>query len=121
MSMRDEFTRKTRGLALKRCDMKCEGCGLPLRPGRFQFHHAVEANDGGEATLENCQVLCTGCHAPLTKAYTQALRKAERVRDKNSGAFLKTRNPIPGSRATKWKRCFDGSVVLRSQGIPDGR
>lgn len=112
--MRQEFPRKVRALALVRCKGHCEGdCGLPLRPGRFQFHHITEANDGGEATLENCKVLCTPCHAPLTKAYTQSLRKAERVRDKHSGAMLRTSRPMPGGRSSPFKKKLNGTVVIR--------
>lgn len=40
--------------------------------------------------------------------------KAKRVKRKALG-IEKSKNPLPGSRATKWKRKMDGSVVRREQ------
>ena len=108
-----EFSRKTRAQGFARCQGKCEICGVRLHPGRFQFHHIVEANDGGDGSLGNMQVICSGCHAPLTKLYTQELRKSQRIADKNTGAWLRTKRPLPGGRRSKWKIKMSGEVVLR--------
>lgn len=111
--MRQEFSRKTKRDALIRCGEECEECHIGLKGRRKEFHHIVEANDGGDATLENCRVLCRACHAPLTKAYTQELRKAERIRDKNTGAFQKSRHRIRGGRWDTVKIKISREVVPR--------
>jgi 5-methylcytosine-specific restriction protein A len=111
--MRQEFPRKVKAAAFTRCNGFCESCGIKLHPGRFDYHHIVEAHDLGPPTLENCAVICEPCHAPLTAHYTRELRKAERIRDKRTGAMSKPSTPLPGSRRSKWKHTFMHGWVPR--------
>ena len=99
MARANDFSRKIKAAAHLRAGGKCEGegCGAKLKTGEGEVDHRIEANDGGEATLENAQVLCTVCHTAKTAAYVKRLRKAERVRDKASGA-LTSKNPLPASK-----------------------
>ena len=85
--MRKEFPRKVKAAAHLRAAGKCEGCGAKLKAGEGEVDHKKEAGDDGEATLENAQVLCRICHAEKTAAYVKRRRKAERVRDKATGAL----------------------------------
>ena len=84
---RREFPRKIKAAAHLRAAGKCEGCGAKLKTGEGEVDHIVEAHDGGEPTLSNAQVLCRVCHAEKTAGFVKRLRKAERVRDKASGAL----------------------------------
>jgi 5-methylcytosine-specific restriction enzyme A len=91
---RREFSRKTKALAHARAGGKCEGCGAKLKAGEGEVDHKVEAHDGGAATLDNAQVLCRVCHAAKTAGFVKRLRKAERVRDKQTGALASKSPPI---------------------------
>jgi hypothetical protein len=42
----------------------------------------------------------------------RAIRKADRQARRHAG-IGKSRNPIPGSRASKWKRRMDGRIEER--------
>ena len=85
--MRKEFPRKVKAAAHLRAAGKCEACGAKLKTGEGEVDHKKEAGDGGEPILENAQVLCRVCHGEKTAAYVKRRRKAERVRDKASGAL----------------------------------
>lgn len=110
--MRLEFTRKTKASRFLHCGGKCEMCGVRLVPGKIEYHHYREANDGGDNSFENCRVVCVACHKPLTKHYTRELRKAERIRDRNIGAFKRV-SRLPCSRTSRWKKKINGEVVER--------
>ena len=99
MPRANDFTRKIKAAAHLRAGGKCEGveCGAKLKTGEGEVDHKIEAHDGGDATLENAQVLCAVCHKAKTAAYVKRIRKAERVRDKVSGA-LTSKNPLPASK-----------------------
>lgn len=103
---RKEFTKKVKLAALKRADGKCEGCGQPLQPGRFQFDHIVPDGLGGEPTLENCKVLCSGsrasCHGIKThEEDTPRMRKADAQRDAHQGTTPARRKIPQPPRAPK--------------------
>lgn len=108
-----EFNRAVKRDALKRSKWFCEKCTAPLSTGKFEFDHIKPANDGGEATLENCRVLCVNCHKGVTKIYVRELRKAERIRDKHSGAMPRSRTPLPFGKSSPMKRKLSGVIVER--------
>ena len=112
--MREEFGRTVKRDALKRSKWHCEKCTAPLSSGKFEFDHITPANDGGEASLENCRVLCVNCHKGVTKIYVRELRKAERIRDKHSGALRSSSPPMVGSRKSPWKKTFSKGWVARN-------
>jgi hypothetical protein len=88
---RQEFSAKTKGLALKRC-MKngkphCEGCDVELtaRTG-IKFEHVIPAGLGGDASLENCKVHCDLCADIKTHDEDNPrMAKADRVFKKHHG------------------------------------
>ena len=117
--VRKEFSRRVKGLALKRCMDEngvphCEGCGIVLVAGNIHFDHDVPDGLGGDNSLENCKVLCIKiCHK--TKTHSQdnpRMQKADRVLKKTYG-IAKSRNPMPGGRNSPWKKTMSGKVVRR--------
>lgn len=111
--MRREFPTKVKVAAFKRADGHCESCGAKLYPGKTHYDHVIPDALGGEPVIENCEVLCTNCHGAKTAVQDiPRIAKAKRGEAKHLGA-RQSRNPMPGSRASRWKRKMDGSVVRR--------
>ena len=84
--MRRDFPRKVKAAALARAAGKCERCKAVLKPREGEVDHILPDILGGEPVLANAQVLCRPCHAEKTAADIQRTRKADRQRDKHSGA-----------------------------------
>ena len=117
--MRKEFSRRVKALAFKRCCDEmgvphCEKCGVVLVAGNVNYDHDIAAGLGGRSDLENCRVLCIKiCHAKKTHTEDNPImQKADRVL-KKTYSISTSRNPMPGSRASRWKKKMDGSVVKR--------
>jgi 5-methylcytosine-specific restriction endonuclease McrA len=91
---RRDFPRKVRQAAIDRADGHCEKCGAALKVGEAEVDHILEAGFGGGPGLENAQVLCKPCHTPKTADGIRRMRKADRARDKASGAMLPAARPI---------------------------
>ena len=107
---RREFTRKTKAQAFARCGGNCEVCGVRLAPGKFRYDHILPDVLGGEPTLENCKVQCVACDAPKTAADIGRIRKADRQRDKHTGA---------SDRPSRFRsRGFEPSVPQRRASRP---
>lgn len=109
--MRQEFTKATKRLALRRSDFRCEAegvlYGLPpdtrcnggLSHG-FDFDHILAASNGGDNSIQNCAVVCKTCHAFKTrKNDTPRAAKTVRISDKHLG--------IEGPRHKWAKRKFN--------------
>ncbi len=117
--MRKEFSRRVKALAFKRCmDERgiphCEGCGIVLVSGNVHFDHNKADGLGGDNSLGNCKVLCIKtCHAKKTLTQDNPImQKADRVLKKTYG-IAKSRNPMPGSRNSPWKKKMTGKIILR--------
>ena len=117
--MRKEFSRRVKGLAFKRCMDEngiphCEGCGIVLVAGNLHYDHDLADGLGGDPTLENCRVLCIKiCHAKKTHTEDNPImQKADRVLKKTYG-IAKSRNPMPGSRNSPWKKTMSGKTIRR--------
>lgn len=114
--MRREFSSKTKTAAWERANGQCEACTARLSPGHTHYDHIVPDALGGEPILENVQVLCSACHGRKTaKQDVPRIAKAKRQRADHIGAKSKTRRPMPGSRASGWKRRMDGTTERRTK------
>lgn len=82
--------------------------------GNICFDHDHADGLGGEPNLANCRVLCIKvCHRKKTvESDNPVMQKADRVLKKTFG-IAKSRRPMPGSRASEWKRKMDGTIVKR--------
>lgn len=113
--MRREFPAKVMLAAFERAKDKCESCGAPLTVGKFHYDHVIPDAMGGTPTLENCAVLCVGCHSAKTgKRDIPTIAKMKRQRAKHIGAFAKSGRPMPGSKASPFKRKINGQVERRT-------
>ena len=85
--MRREFSRKVKAAAHSRAAGKCERCSAVLKPREGEVDHILEDALGGEPVLTNAQVLCRPCHKEKTAERVAKIRKADRQRDKATGAI----------------------------------
>ena len=113
--MRKEFSKQVKAQAFLRSNGQCEQCGAKLFAGNrsYEYDHTKEDFFGGEPTLENCKVLCRSCHNTKTQAAAPVIAKTRRQAEKDQGIKAPSRHPIPGSRASRWKRKLNGTTVLR--------
>lgn len=86
MSKRMEFTRKIKALIIARANGKCEKCSAKLKTGEGEVDHILPCVLGGEATVANGRLLCRVCHVEKTSTDIRSIRKADRSRDKSTGA-----------------------------------
>lgn len=113
MTRRQEFSRRTRLDTWERAGGCCEGCGRKLYPGdRQEYDHRISCEQGGDNSPANCELLCGWCHDGKTAVDARKAAKSRSVRAKHVGA-AKPRKPLPGSRASGWKRKIDGTVERR--------
>ncbi len=87
---RREFTRKIKRAAIERAAGHCEKCKATLKPREAEVDHILPDILGGEPVLSNAQVLCRVCHADKTASDIRRTRKADRQRDKHTGAIRPT-------------------------------
>src|SRR3954447_17816375 len=105
--LRKEFSTKTKALAFLRANMRCEECHFKLSPGKYHYDHRTPDGLTGDNGADNCAVLCLGCHREKTKRDVGRIAKARRMQAKHIGA-KQSRNPLPGSKHSAWKRKLDG-------------
>ena len=117
---RQEFDKPTKLAAWKRSEGYCEICTAKLFPGHIDYDHRVPDALGGEPTLENCQCICDVCHDlktdkgdGLRPGDKTRIAKAKRSIEGHIGASNRRGQPMQGSKASRWKKKMDGSVVKR--------
>lgn len=87
--MRRDFPRKVKAQAILRANGCCEKCSAKLKVGEAEVDHVLPDALGGEPVLGNAEVLCRVCHAEKTAGDISRIRKADRQRDRHSGALAK--------------------------------
>jgi hypothetical protein len=88
---------------------------MKVIPGEeWDVSHDIPLEAGGKDDESNWLVAHRKCHRVHTsKVDMPLIAKVKRVRQKHLGASLKSKNPLPGSKSSKWKRKMDGTVVRR--------
>lgn len=122
---RREFSKPTKRDALRRSGMRCEAvgawygwpegkrCMADLSYGVEFDHIDLDANSR-DNSLSNCAAVCVRCHAIKTRTHDiPVAAKTLRQQDRDNGIKTKPRGVIPGSKASRFKRLMDGTVVLR--------
>lgn len=125
MMTRREFTKPTKRAALTRSGGVCEGvgpwyglpenmrCNTPLSHG-VQFDHIDLDANSKDNSLENCAAVCPACHKYKTSKFdVPKAAKTLRQQDKHKGITKRKGRPMPGSKASAWKRKLDGTVERR--------
>lgn len=123
---RREFSNPVKREARERAGGICEcyrvpmlkrpkGCGQKLGPANTFYEHIVCDFIYGEPTLDNCAVLTKTCWREKTMTFDQpVVAKAKRREDRDSGIDRFTRRePIPGSRNTRFLKRMNGRTELR--------
>jgi 5-methylcytosine-specific restriction protein A len=96
-----------------KCKGRCAQCTRVIRGGQWQADHVVALINGGEHREHNLQCLCTDCHKTKTAGDVAVKSKIARVRAKHLGIKNRNSRPIPGSKASGWKRTFSNGWVRR--------
>jgi 5-methylcytosine-specific restriction protein A len=87
MANRLEFTRKTKAIIIARADGYCEACSAVLKRGEGEVDHILPCALGGEPTVANGRLICRVCHVAKSATDIRSIRKADRSRDKATGAI----------------------------------
>lgn len=95
----------------------CNLCDEPVRLGAnwHESHVGVPKANGG-SSVGIAHAACNLDHAH--RFVTPQVAKADRQRWAHTGARLKSRRPLPGSRGSTLKKKMDGTVVDRRTGEP---
>ena len=91
---------------------KCALTGVRLRAGHFHADHIKPLKKGGEHRESNLQLISDEAHSLKTSEEATEQAKVNRIIAKRLG-LKKTRNPIPGSRQSAFRKKFDGTVERR--------
>jgi 5-methylcytosine-specific restriction protein A len=85
--MRAEFSRKVRRQIIERASGRCEACEATLKPSEGEVDHILPCALGGEPTVANGRLICRVCHVEKSATDIRRIRKADRARDKSTGAI----------------------------------
>lgn len=92
----------------------CAECTRKIRPGESWIcDHKKALCNSGENRESNLRLICENCDRTV-KTPSDVADKAEtyRKRSKHLG-IAKPSRPMPGGKASPWKRKFGGAVVRR--------
>ncbi len=105
--MRLEFSRKVRKEIIDRANGKCEACGAALKVGEGEVDHILPDALQGKPVAANGRWICKPCHKAKTAADIGRIRKADRARDRHTGA-VRPKGAFP--KAPKPERISKGSL-----------
>lgn len=107
-------TGKQRLAILEAHGCRCYLTGAMIDPvrDRWEIEHVIPLAGGGTDDDDNCRPVLASAHLNKTKADLTRIAKGKRIEQKHKGAQRSAR-PMPGSRASKWKRKMNGEVVER--------
>ena len=92
------------------CETKIDGS----REG-WEIEHVISLAMGGEDKDGNMKPAHWKCHKKKTaEVDAPRLAQAKRREAKHIGAKAPSKRPLPGSKASRWKKRMDGTVERRS-------
>jgi 5-methylcytosine-specific restriction endonuclease McrA len=95
----------------------CAHCQRRIRAGQvWHADHIQALETGGTNDIENFQVLCVNCHSMKTSADHAKAAKIRSVAIKHlvpGVARQRTGRPMAGTRASGWKKPFQGPATRR--------
>ena len=115
MTREQDFSEAVRQAALRRAAGRCQGkdCKAAVYP--LAVDHIKEVWENGTNTLDNAQALCRSCHRVKTREATRRRAKADRQRKALPGHRKPSSRPLPGSKASPWKKTFTRGWVRRNE------
>ncbi|MBM1817194.1 HNH endonuclease [Pseudosulfitobacter pseudonitzschiae] len=91
----------------------CHLTGRKITPAdQWDLDHVVALVNGGENRESNLAPALRSAHRKKTAEDVAMKAKDRRVRSKHLGIY-KPKSEMAGSKASKWKRKVDGTVVRR--------
>ena len=120
-----EFTKAVKLEMFKRAggpaNVCCEGCSVPLKGKPFDYDHVLECWEMEDVehglraplTASDGKLLGRCCHAPKTAQKAGERAHCTRIVEKAARCKPKSR-PMPGSKASGFKKKMDGTVEPRS-------
>lgn len=128
MAKRKPLTGLRRAKFFEDHDGICHICKCKIQVGEaWDDEHKIPrelANEDGEILdpetgeymdvddLRNRGPAHKACHKPKTAKDISTIAKCKRVKAKHIGAW-RSKTPMPGSKASGWKKKMDGTVVKR--------
>ena len=92
---------------------RCHACGRPIRVGeKWTMEHRVALINGGANAENNLCLTCCNCLPAKNAADVAEKSKVAKTR-KNHLGIKRASRPMPGSKASGWKRKMSGEVVKR--------
>lgn len=114
---RRRLTTKMRLQVFERAGGLCDICGGKIHAGdRWENSHRIPLEAGGPDDETNWFPAHYKCHRDQTaKIDIPLVAKLKRISASHKGAKAPSRNPLPGSKASGWRRKMDGTVVRRGE------
>lgn len=111
---RVKITTKMRADIFVRHKGVCHLCQMKVVPGQeWDVSHDIPLEAGGKDDQSNWFVAHRKCHRIQTATIDIPLiSRVKRISQRHIGA-TQSKNPMPGSRNSKFKRKMDGTVVMR--------
>jgi hypothetical protein len=111
---RHRLTRAARIRIFDTAEGKCAICALPIQVAeKWHIDHAIPLWQGGLDTEDNMRPAHDHCHIEKTMTEATMRAKETRVRARHLGIRKRIRRPMPGSRASRWRKRMDGTVERR--------
>ncbi len=110
MTERGWLSHKKRVYLWQKQGGKCAVCGCDLQGNRIEEDHIQSLEADGDNELDNWQLICAiPCHRDKSIREAKLRAKVKRLR---WGRPRKSA-PIPGSKASVWKKLMNGQVERR--------
>jgi 5-methylcytosine-specific restriction protein A len=90
----------------------CHLCGGYIRGKLWEVEHVIPLAMGGADDETNMRPAHKACHAPKTAEDVGNIARAKRREAKHLGIKRSSR-PIPGSKASGWRKPFNGPPERR--------
>jgi 5-methylcytosine-specific restriction protein A len=94
----------------------CHICGGKIYGKGWDVEHVIPLALGGADDASNMRPAHKDCHGTKTKADNASWSKAKRMKARDIGIRppSKWRKPMPGSKASGWKKPFNKSAERRT-------